>query len=262
MRVKICGITRPEDAELACDLNAWAIGLNLWPGSSRRIHPGEAAEIAARFRRRTQIVGVFVNPSMREVTNAVEELNLAMVQLHGEEGPVFCREVSRRTGIKVIKALSVRSGADVQAAEAYRTDFHLFDAYSPKRGGSGESFDWHLARLRRSKVPTILAGGLTPENIAEAIAEAEPYAVDVASGVENDRPGFKSEAKMREFFDRANVAGAEIERPDAVQPDEDREVITHGRSTFERRAERGMLLDGESRDSSEPVVRPGRGKPR
>ncbi|UJA20484.1 phosphoribosylanthranilate isomerase [Thermoleophilia bacterium SCSIO 60948] len=253
MRVKICGITRPEDAELACDLGAWAIGLNLWPESPRHAHPGEAAAIAAAFRRRTLITGVFVNPSLREVTDAVENLNLAMVQLHGDEGAAFCREVSRRAGVKVIKALRVRSGADVQAAEAYRTDFHLFDAYSPKRGGSGESFDWHLARLRRSKVPTILAGGLTPENVDAAIAEAQPYAVDVASGVENDRPGVKSEAKMREFFDRANAAGALFDRPDRVEPDEEREVITQGRSTTEREdAQRARISRAIAERDREP----------
>ncbi|MBA2240746.1 MAG: phosphoribosylanthranilate isomerase [Solirubrobacterales bacterium] len=229
MRVKICGITRPEDAETATGLGAWALGLNLWDESPRYCPPEEAAEIAAAFRRRAEIVGVFVNPTLGEVRSAVEDLSLAMVQLHGDEGPAFCREVSRRTGAKVIKALGVRSGADVQAAATYRTDFHLLDAYTPARGGSGESFDWGLAGRHRSKAPTILAGGLTPENVAEAIGVVRPYAVDVASGVESS-PGVKSEAKLREFFERANAAGAGLRSPEP-QLDRDapeREVLVGG----------------------------------
>ena len=118
-----------------------------------------------------------------------------MVQLNGDEGPSFCAEVARRTGAKVIKAIHVASAADVHAAEAYRTDFHLFD--TPRQGelwgGTGESFDWELLRGHRSEVPTILAGGLRPDNVAEAIAVAQPFAVDVASGVEAE-PGRKDHA--------------------------------------------------------------------
>ena len=126
-----------------------------------------------------------------------------MIQLHGDEGPAFCQEAARRTGCKVIKALRVRSGADIRAAEAYRTDFHLLDAHRPGTpGGTGESFDWELLAGRRSEVPLILAGGLTPENVAEGVAAARPFAVDVASGVEAE-PGVKDHALMARFVDSA-----------------------------------------------------------
>ena len=130
-----------------------------------------------------------------------------MVQLHGDEGPSFCTEAARRTGCKVIKALRVRSAADIQAAEAFRTDFHLFDAHRPGTpGGTGESFDWELLAGRRSDVPMILAGGLRPDNVAEAIAVARPYAVDVASGIESS-PGIKDHELMAAFADAAGVRG-------------------------------------------------------
>ena len=127
-----------------------------------------AAEIGAALKRQLEIVGVFVNPTLDELAAAAEDESLTMVQLHGDEGPAFCREAARRTGCKVIKALRVRSGADIRGAEAYRTDFHLLDAHRPGTpGGTGESFDWELLAGRRSEVPLILAGGLTPENVAD-----------------------------------------------------------------------------------------------
>jgi phosphoribosylanthranilate isomerase len=129
-----------------------------------------------------------------------------MVQLHGEEGPSFCDEVARRTGAKVIKALRVRSAADVKAAESFRTDFHMFDAHQAVApGGTGESFDWELAAGRRSKVPLILAGGLRPENVAEAISVVRPFAVDVASGVESE-PGIKDPALLEALFEAVRGA--------------------------------------------------------
>jgi phosphoribosylanthranilate isomerase len=130
-----------------------------------------------------------------------------MVQLHGDEGPDFCREVARRTGCKVIKAVRVRSTADLVAAETFRTDYHLLDAHRPGApGGTGESFDWELLTRRRSSVPMILAGGLTPANLGEAISIARPFAVDVASGIES-APGIKDHALMAAFTDAAAGAG-------------------------------------------------------
>ena len=126
-----------------------------------------------------------------------------MVQLHGDEGPAFCQEAARRTGCKVIKALRVRSAADIRAAEAYRTDFHLLDAHRPGDArGTGESFDWELLAGRRSEMPLILAGGLTPENVAEGMAAARPFAVDVASGVEAE-PGRQGPRADGGFVDSA-----------------------------------------------------------
>lgn len=213
MKVKFCGITRVEDAEEAVRLGAWAIGLNFWNGSPRYCDAGAAVEISAAVRRSTLVTGVFVNATLEEVARAAEDFALAMVQLHGDEGPDFCREVARRTGCKVIKALRVHSGAEVQLAEAYRTDFHLLDAYTPGvPGGSGESFDWELVSGRESEVPLILAGGLRPDNVADAVEVAKPFAVDVASGIESS-PGVKDQELMAAF---AAAVGVEPAAPGVV----------------------------------------------
>jgi phosphoribosylanthranilate isomerase len=200
MRVKFCGITRPEDAREAARLGAWAIGLNHHDPSPRRVDPAVAAAIGAELRRQVEVVGVFVNSGLDEVVAAAEDESLTMLQLHGDEGAAFCREAARRSGCKVIKAVRVRSMADVAGAEAFRTDYHLFDAYRPGApGGTGESFDWELLAGHRSEVPAILSGGLTPDNVGEAIALTRPFAVDVASGGERE-PGVKDHDRMAEFF--------------------------------------------------------------
>lgn len=201
MRVKICGITNLDDAAEAVRLGAWAIGLIHFPRSPRRCEPAEAVRIGAAFRRKCEVVGVFVNPELDEVAKAVEDAGLTMVQLNGEEGPSFCAETARKTGVKVIKAVHVASAADIHAAEAFRTDYHLFDRRGDGLwGGTGESFDWSLLEQRDSDVPGIVAGGLGPGNVAEAIRVTHPYAVDVASGVEAE-PGRKDHAAMTAFFD-------------------------------------------------------------
>jgi phosphoribosylanthranilate isomerase len=194
-RVKLCGITRPEDAELAASLDAWAIGFILWPQSKRRVDPAVAAGIARQQRRKLETVGVFVNPTLDEVAHAVEGIGLTYVQLHGDEGPAFCAAVSQRTGARVIKAQGIGSGADIRDIERFHTDLHLLDT---GRGGSGQTWDWALAAQRRSPVPVVLAGGLTPDNVGEAIAAVRPWAVDVASGVES-APGIKDPAKVEAF---------------------------------------------------------------
>ena len=206
MRVKICGITNLDDAAEAVRLGAWAIGLIHYEKSPRACEPVEAVRIAAAFRRKCEVVGVFVNPELDEVDKAVEDAGLTMVQLNGAEGTSFCAEVARRTGVKVIKAIHVASAADVHNAEAFRTDFHLFDRRGRGLwGGTGQSFDWGLLAEHRSQVPAIVAGGLRPENVAEAISIAHPHAVDVASGVESE-PGRKDHAAMEAFFDTAKAA--------------------------------------------------------
>jgi phosphoribosylanthranilate isomerase len=203
MRVKFCGMTRVDDALEAVRLGAWAIGLNHHPTSPRFCEPAAAVEISSAVKRSVEVAGVFVNPALEALARAAEDESLTMIQLHGGEGAAFCREAARRTGCKVIKAIRVRSKADVRAAEAFRTDFHLLDAYRPgAHGGTGAAFDWELLADRRSEVPLILAGGLTPDNVDEAVATVRPYAVDVASGVEAE-PGVKDHALMAAFLDRA-----------------------------------------------------------
>jgi phosphoribosylanthranilate isomerase len=199
-RVKVCGITRLEDAELAVELGAWALGFVLWPHSPRAADPTAAAAIAAALRRRVELVGVFVNATLEEIAHAADELHLTHVQLHGDEGPSFCAEAGRRTGAKVIKAVRVSSAADFQDLERYHTDFHLLDtAVRGLRGGSGRTWDWALAGTRRRHVPAILSGGLNADNVAAGVAAVEPYAVDVSSGVEAS-PGVKDHAKLRAFM--------------------------------------------------------------
>jgi phosphoribosylanthranilate isomerase len=215
MRVKFCGITNLDDAAEAVRLGAWAIGLIHWEPSVRKVDPAVAVQIAAAFRRKLEVVGVFVNPTLAEVTRAVEDEQLSMVQLNGEEGASFCAEVARRSGVKVIKAVHVASAADIHGADAYRSvDFHLFDRRAKGLpGGTGESFDWELLRGHRSDVPSILAGGLNPDNVAEAVRIAQPYAVDVASGIEASH-GIKDHAKMAAFFEAAQPT---VAAPDIAQ---------------------------------------------
>ncbi len=204
-KVKVCGITNLADAEHAASHGAWAIGLIHHRESPRYVSPDVAEEIGAALKRRCELAGVFVNSSLDEVIDAADRENLTLLQFHGEEGPSFCVEAARRTGAKVIKAMRIKSAADVRAAEAFRTDFHLFDAYwHGLHGGTGQSFDWDLVAKRRSKVPMILAGGLTADNVADAIELVRPFAVDVVSGVEAE-PGRKDQAKVEAFLEAAGV---------------------------------------------------------
>jgi phosphoribosylanthranilate isomerase len=201
---KVCGITRPEDAELAVELGAWALGFILWPGSKRHVEAAMAAGIARQVHRRVQTVGVFVNQTLDEVARAADEIGLTHLQLHGDEGPSFCAAAAQRTGCRVIKAVRVRSRADVADAERFHTDLHLLD--SP---GNGRSWDWALASERRTRSPLIVAGGLTPDNVGEAIEATRPWAVDVASGVES-APGVKDPALMRAFAQAVGSHAAQV----------------------------------------------------
>ena len=200
-RIKLCGITSRDDALLAVEAGAWAVGCILWPDSPRVCDPAEAARIATAVRRRAHVCGVFVNATLDEVAGLVDGIGLTMVQLHGDEGPAYCAEVARRTGAKVMKAAAVSGRADIRALEAFHTDYHMLDAHRPgMRGGTGETFDWELVRSRHSRIPLVLSGGLRPENVAEAIAAVRPFAVDTASGTEAS-PGVKDPEKVAAFVE-------------------------------------------------------------
>ena len=205
-RVKVCGITNVIDAEMAVELGAWALGMIFFEGSPRSCSLAEARRIVAATRRKVECCGVFVNAPLEQVVAISEDLALTMLQLHGDEGPSFCAEATRRNGARVIKAAQVSGPGDVRALERFHVDFHLLDgrATAPNwqhlRGGTGETFDWTLLAGRRSKVPLILSGGLTPDNVAQAIDMTHPFAVDTASGTEA-APGRKDHHKMRAFFD-------------------------------------------------------------
>jgi phosphoribosylanthranilate isomerase len=200
-RVKICGNTNLADAAHAVELGAWALGLIFYDRSPRRCRIADAEAIAASLRRRAQLCGVFVNAPLDRVAGLADRLGLSMLQLHGDEGPAYCAEAARRTGCKVAKAARVRSRADLRALEAFRTDYHLLDSYARDlRGGTGVPFDWELVRHRRDDVPIIVSGGLTADNVGEAIEATRPFAVDVASGVEA-QPGVKDRTRLEAFFD-------------------------------------------------------------
>jgi phosphoribosylanthranilate isomerase len=207
-RVKICGVSDPADARRVADLGAWALGMIFWAPSPRACPLDAAEQIGAEQHRRLELAGVFVNATLDDVADTADRCRLSLLQLHGDEGPAYCREAARRTGAKVMKAVRVRDAAQVQDLGRFATDYHLLDAYSPRApGGTGESFDWELARLHPGTPPVVLSGGLTPENVGEAIAYARPFAVDVASGTEAE-PGRKDPAKLAAFF--AAVEDADV----------------------------------------------------
>jgi phosphoribosylanthranilate isomerase len=195
VRVKICGITRLEDALAAAQLGADALGFNLWPGSRRFVDPEAAREIVARLPPFVTAVGVFVNQAPAEVTRLAAAAGVAAVQLHGDEPPGDCQGL----GLPVIKSFRVAGPGDLAALGAYRSVAAvLLDSRSEGFGGSGRAFDWELARRLPGGLPLILAGGLTPENVAEAVRAVRPWAVDVASGVEAS-PGKKDRERMARF---------------------------------------------------------------
>jgi len=207
-RIKVCGITNLDDAEMALELGAWTLGMIFFAHSPRSCSLAEAERIAAALHRKVELCGVFVNAPLDQVVHTSEDLGLSMLQLHGDEGPSYCAEATRRNGARVIKAAQVSGPGDVRDLERFHVDFHLLDARASEperqglRGGTGETFDWTLLEGRRSKVPLILSGGLNAENVAEAIELTHPYAVDTASGTES-APGRKDPQKLRAFFDAA-----------------------------------------------------------
>jgi len=206
-RVKICGITEFEDARDAVLLGADAIGLNFYPSSPRYIEPSRAAKIIERLPPFVTVVGVFVNhPDPQNLEDFAGSLGLHAVQLHGNETPDYCSMIQRA---KVIKALRVDSNFRVETLRSYGSRTFLLDACSPDQfGGTGKSFNWELVFGANAFGSIVIAGGLNPENVAQAIGMLHPFAVDVASGVES-RPGKKDYEKMRRFIEavqRADVA--------------------------------------------------------
>lgn len=198
--VKICGITNTADALAAADAGADAIGLMFYEKSPRNLTLPAAAEIARALPPYIIKVGVFVNPAEEFVLRAVGECGLNIVQFHGDETPEFCAQFP----VMVLKAFRIRDAESLKALPEYPTDAWLLDAYSPdKPGGTGEKFNWDLAiEAQKFGKPTFLAGGLTPENVADAIRKVRPYGVDVSSGVESS-PGRKDHAKVAAFIKAA-----------------------------------------------------------
>jgi phosphoribosylanthranilate isomerase len=201
VRIKICGITNLEDALLAAELGADALGFIFYPKSPRHVAPEVARSIIAQLPPFVAAVGVFVDEAAAVVRDLAVQAGLDWVQLHGQESPEYCRSLER----KVIKAFCIQDESSLIRLADYQgaAQALLLDTYKKGQvGGTGEIFDWHWARKAKQYGPIILAGGLTPENVARAIATAGPAAVDAASGTEAS-PGKKDPARLRAFFKAA-----------------------------------------------------------
>ena len=200
--IKICGITNVHDALAAVAAGADALGFNFYKPSPRYVTPQTAREIVAKLPVSVLTVGVFVNEESQSVRNIANEANVAALQLHGDESPEYCRELG--TDCYVIKTFAVANDFDVQRIQRYRVEAIMLDTkHDSLRGGTGRVFDWSVAKEVNDFVPKLfLAGGLSPENIEEAVATVRPYAIDACSALE-DEPGRKNHERMRAFVEIA-----------------------------------------------------------
>jgi phosphoribosylanthranilate isomerase len=202
-KVKICGLTSVADAVAAAEAGADMIGLMFYEKSLRHISLALAAEIARAVSPFVLKVGVFVNPEEALVSRAIAECGLSVLQFHGDEPSEFCTQF----GLMSLKAIRMQNAESLNALEHFQTDAFLLDAYSRSGlGGTGETFNWDLAlAAQKFGKPIFLAGGLTPENVADAVKHVRPFAVDVSSGVES-APGKKDAAKVRAFIQAVRAA--------------------------------------------------------
>jgi phosphoribosylanthranilate isomerase len=203
-RVKICGVTLPDDAARVAAAGADFIGFNFWPKSKRYVTPERAPMLSgvARGNGPAKHVGVFVDPDVDEVLAVTATVDLDIIQLHGDEDPDLVKKISLAVYRPVWKAIPVASRRDIEHLDVWPAEAILLDAPTPGRGGAGAKFDWNLAREARQRFPKlniILAGGLNPDNVATAIETVAPWAVDVASGIEAG-PGIKDAAKLEAFL--------------------------------------------------------------
>jgi len=207
-RIKICGVTLPDDAARVAAAGADFIGLNFWPRSKRYLAPERAGLLAATARAACAtpgailVVGVFVNAHIDEISAIARDAALDIIQLHGDESPEDVMAVAQATRAAVWKAIAASEPRDLERLEAWPVDAILLDAPTPGRGGAGKPFDWNLAREVRRRNPArkiVLAGGLDPANVRAALDAVDPWAVDVASGVEA-APGVKDASKLAAFI--------------------------------------------------------------
>jgi len=215
VKVKICGITNEADGMAAAEAGADVLGFVFYEPSSRYVSVAAAARIIRALPPLTIKAGVFVNAPEELVQRAIAECGLNLLQFHGEESPEACLEF----GLMSIKALRIQDRTSLEALALYPTDAWLLDAYSPNQvGGTGEKFNWELAvEARGLGRPIFLAGGLTPENVADAVRLVRPYAVDVSTGVEK-APGRKDHAKVRAFIQAAKSVVSEAGNSPTVPP--------------------------------------------
>jgi len=199
VKVKICGITSLDDARMAVDAGADALGFVFYDKSPRYINPVAAAKIIAKLPPFVQTVGLFVNEEVEQVNWTADFCGLDVVQLHGDESPEDCLEVKRR----VIKVFRIQNIVSIEPLKKYQVSGYLLDAWCPDcYGGTGKTFNWEVAAAARQYGRIILAGGLSADNVAEALQAVQPYAVDVSSGVES-APGKKDAEKVKKFIKRA-----------------------------------------------------------
>lgn len=204
VRVKICGITSLDDALLAVDAGADALGFVFYGPSPRNVAPETAADIIHRLPPFIQTVGLFVNEPLSRVNELADICGLDVVQLHGEESPEFCRGVRRR----ILKALRVRDMSTLERMKSYAVSAFLLDSWSPTApGGTGQTFNWDIAATAAENGSIVLAGGLTPGNVADAVRQVRPHGVDVSSGVES-APGRKDAVLVRQFVAAAKGISA------------------------------------------------------
>jgi len=203
VRVKICGVARVSDALAAVEAGADAVGLMFYEASPRFVTHATAAKVVQALPPFVAKVGVFVNPSEADVRLAITECGIDTLQFHGDEPPEFCRQF----GLKTIKAFRIQNADSLKALSAYSSETWLLDSFVPGQpGGTGATFNWRLAaEAVRQNRPVLLAGGLTPQNVAEAVRQVRPYGVDVSTGVES-APGKKDAAKVGAFVHAAKQA--------------------------------------------------------
>lgn len=206
VKVKICGITNLEDALLACELGADALGFVFHKPSSRYIEQQLAGEIMQSLPPFVAKVAVFVNLPIDRINALCQQLPLDAIQLHGDESPEFCRQVA----LPCLKAFRVKENFNVADLQDYQTAGYLLDTFvnGDTYGGTGVSFDWQIAKAAKRYGKIILSGGLNPGNVSNAMRAVQPYAVDVSSGVEA-RPGKKDAAKLKSFFEETRKYYAE-----------------------------------------------------
>ena len=196
-KVKICGITNYEDAVAAIDMGADLLGFNFYPKSPRYVTPQQAMDIIGKLPAFIDTAGVFVNASIDQIRETNDVCPLDWVQLHGDEGPDFCRLLLTYS-VRTMKAIRVKSQADIQSADSFFTDAILLDAFDPEKyGGTGLTFDWNIIGHIGKRI--FLAGGINPDNAADAI-KLGVYGIDVCSGIEAS-PGKKDHQKMRKLFE-------------------------------------------------------------
>ena len=205
VKVKVCGMTSLKDALVAVEVGADAVGFIFYKKSPRSVTMKTVREIVLELPPFVDTVGVFVDETAEQINKIADYCNLDIIQLHGDESPTFCKKIRR----KVIKAFRIKDMQSVKKLSSFQVSGFLLDTFSDNlHGGTGKVFDWNLALPAKKFGPVIMAGGLTPNNVQQAVRQIRPYGVDVCSGVESE-PGIKDHKKVRAFLNNAK-AGRKI----------------------------------------------------